>query len=724
MTAYSSFLGFMINVRFGSDSAISATARQLLDQTALADPSMLTQLAQCAADVAGGQLQKGQTTLAELAQATPDSIDVAILQGEVALRMAKPEAATVAFERAIKIERSARTVFGLARAQDAHGKTKAAAENASVVLKLSKNHVGARLMLAREASKKDATLDQAIKLIEEVTKPGPAHSAASLREQVEALSLLGETLLKRSQASAAEKAFAEALSLSPQAHSALIGTGELFFRAGRFSEALARFQAARNLDNKNIPANVGLAKTLIALERPREAKSLLLRRASVGTSGPLLRYWIGRTEAALGDREAAEKSYRQSIADAAGSQDVILPYVALAKLIAADGHQKEAHKLLMEASKKLPKSAALHHAKGDVALHAGRLDDADVEYRQALALDPKNLASRFNLGVVQRRKRNFKKAEQIFDAVAKIDGEYPGLALERGLLFEETGEMSRALQAYADALAKAPKDIDLKLRVGSAQVIGGHARQAVPLLREVLKDRPQSAEVNHFLGRALLLMGGAANESLPYLKEAVRHDPNRAQYHLYIGWAANQAGQPVLAEKSLKRALELDQNLADAYWQRGVLLQKRGQTIDALEDVTIALEKRPSRYQAYATMALCHQDQADYVAAEKSWRRALAGNNTIAEWHFRLGKILFDRRVGMGGKNHIAESVALIEKDKDHAAPAWAWNAYLLLAESHRNSDKDKSIAAYHRFLKLSALDNAYRYEAKVAIKAMGGRVR
>ena len=42
---------------------------------------------------------------------------------------------------------------------------------------------------------------------------------------------------------------------------------------------------------------------------------------------------------------------------------------------------------------------------------------------------------------------------------------------------------------------------------------------------------------------------------------------------------------------ALRRALELDAELGDAYWQRGVLLQKQGASRDALADLKIALEK-------------------------------------------------------------------------------------------------------------------------------------
>ena len=61
----------------------------------------------------------------------------------------------------------------------------------------------------------------------------------------------------------------------------------------------------------------------------------------------------------------------------------------------------------------------------------------------------------------------------VFDEVGAVDKDYPGLALERGLLFESTGRSADALKAYEGALAKAPNDADLMLRVGCGNVAAG-----------------------------------------------------------------------------------------------------------------------------------------------------------------------------------------------------------------------------------------------------------
>ena len=272
---------------------------------------------------------------------------------------------------------------------------------------------------------------------------------------------------------------------------------------------------------------------------------------------------------------------------------------------------------------------------------------------------------------------------------------------------------------YADALRRAPNDVDLKLRVGSTQVMAGHAKQAEPILREVIKERSNSAEANHFLGRALLVKGTNLSEAMRFLERAVDIDSHRAEYFLYVGWGANEAGQPARAAEALGRALELDKDLGDAYWQRGVLHQKRGATVDALADLLKALEKRPSRYQAYATMALCYQDQSNWAEAEQAWRKAIAADDTVSEWHYRLGKIYWNRGNRPGAATELERALVLAE-GPDKTQPVWIYDAHFLLAEALRGTNKDKAIQHYRRFLETAPIDHPYRRDAENALASLG----
>jgi tetratricopeptide (TPR) repeat protein len=138
-----------------------------------------------------------------------------------------------------------------------------------------------------------------------------------------------------------------------------------------------------------------------------------------------------------------------------GKPDAIDAYVSLSQLLASQGRPADAQTKLAEAKKTLPPSATIFRAIADVDLGAGRYDTAREGYEAALKVDPEDLASRFKLGVTLRRMNKFDLAQPSSTSGCARQ-EYPGLALERGLLYEANNRAREALEFYQQALAKAP----------------------------------------------------------------------------------------------------------------------------------------------------------------------------------------------------------------------------------------------------------------------------
>ncbi len=241
------------------------------------------------------------------------------------------------------------------------------------------------------------------------------------------------------------------------------------------------------------------------------------------------------------------------------------------------------------------------------------------------------------------------------------------------------------------------------------------------MLRKVLEKRGSSAEANHYLGRALFAREGSTNEAMRYLKHAVELDPNRAEYHLYVGWAANDANpaQLGLAQDEIQKALDLDKLLADAYWQRGVLERKRLAVEDALKDLRHALELRPSRIDAYATMAECYADKNDPQNALVNWQKAIAGNAHKPYWHYRYGKLLLER--GSAGEAAPHLSSAVDDALKLEIKPPWLAPAEFSAGEAlNRIGKRVDSIAMYRRFLEIASTNDPDRRDAIRALANMG----
>lgn len=710
--AYSAFAGYLQELRFGSDPAVHARAKGLLVELGDARDVPYEPLASAARDALDGQLARAEERARALSRDNANDPDALSLLGEIELRSATPANARVTFQALDKLESSARASFGAARAALAAGDTAAAAAAAKETLTRSPGHVGAQILTARIGARSRATEPASLSELEALLK-APAN--ASPEELVAAETLLGDIHLGRSHVALAEAAYTRALKIAPSSAPALRGLGEAQFRSGRFSEAVARFEASLQADPDDLGAQIGVAKSKLSLDRIEDALKALRELAKKEPKSAAVAYWLGRALEASGDKDRASATYHVAIEKAAVSPELVDVYVALAILQNERGQAEQAQKTLAEAKKKLPESAALHRALGDLAVLQARYPDAVQEFRRALELDAEDLAARFRLGVALRRSQSYPAATEVLDQVAKVDPEHPGLALERGLIFEATGHGPEALKAYEAALAKAPTDPELMLRAGCGSVSAGQAERGEELLRKVLALRPNSAEVNHCLGRGLLLRDKVA-DAQRLLDRAVEIDPNRAEYHLYSGWAANEASNAPKAERELAKALELDGSLADAYWQRGVLRARQGAVRDAVLDLAKALSLNPARSEARAALADAYYDLGRERDALVEWERAVKEQPENAVWRFRYGKLLVTNQMNDAGREHLAKAIAWGEKAE--AAPRWLWEAHHFMARAL--AGRPEAAVHWEHFLRLGPKDSPYRAEAKQALVKLG----
>lgn len=714
LAAYSAVVGLTRELRFGPDPEGHARAVVALDEIGDAGDVRFLPLALSARSAIDGQLARARKDLLSILKGSPKDIDALVIRAEVELRARDAAAARTAWEQVSELEDSARAAFGLARAEYAAHDQEKADQHAEETLKKNPEHVGARLLRARIASEERAREADAITWLTSVVADA---RRASPQELVSAHTLLGDIHLERSRISKAEDAYIKALKIDPKAARALTGLGDTLYRAGRFSEAQARFEAGVQADPDDLTAKVGVARSKLMLERVEEARTSLAKLKGAHPDSVLVAYWYGRSLEALGSREEAEKAY-QSVLEKGKPTDPLLVdvYVGLAMLQNQQGQADKAEKTLARAREKLPESATIHRALGEVATAQGRYAEARTELERALSLDAEDLGARFHLAVALRRDDKLDDARRVFDQVAKVDPEYPGLALERGMLYEASGHTQEALRAYEGALAKAPEDPDLMLRVGCGYAVAGRTKEAEQLLKKVLATRPTSAETHHCLGRALLMEGSRLADALRILERAADLDPHRAEYHLYAGWAANEAGNVAKAERSLQKALELDQGLADAYWQRGVLRERQGAVRDAVADLKKALELRPSRHEAHAALADAYYDLGREPEALSEWKLAVSAFPDNGTWHFRYGKLLAANHMNDAAEHELSRALDLAEKTAE--PERWLWEAHHLLARAI--GLRAQAVPHWEAFLKLGPHESPYRAEAKAALDKLG----
>ncbi len=725
LSTYAAFTTFSYEARFGADPQRDSRAKSYLNEVKDEADVKYLGAALAAQDAAAGNWDKAAKGLDGAAKrdvGDPIQRDIAELRGFVALKLHDYPGAKTSFEAALKLAPTARAHFGLASALYALKDKSSSKKELDAVLAATPNHPGAlvaQAILAYELhDEKGAMADLGIVI------DGAGKALASPEEYADALAVRGTIQAQRGRGGEARASFEAAITSDPNNRHALFGLGQVYFEEGRYTEALTRLDTAL-AKNPNDDAVIALdAMVKLKLERLKEAKDQIVAARVQQPKSLILAATLGLVEMALGNKAEAEKALAAAVdlvTESDGNAGV-QAYIAYALFLAADGRAKDADAKLDDMKLKLPDSVEMQRMLGTYDATQGRFDGAVVHFRNAIELDPQDTSTRFQLAVTLRRMRRMEDASTEFDKVLAADKDYPGLALERGILYEESGEVEKALEQFKNALAKAPEDLDLTLRVGAAYVAIGRPDDALPMLRKVLEKRPQSAEANHYLGRALLAKGGAnMQEATRYLKHAVELDPNRAEYHLYLAWAANESNpvQLGLAEDEVTKALLIDKLLADGYWQRAVTERKKGAVEDALKDLKRALELKPGRIEAHATMAECFEDKNDEASALAEWQKAISANDRVPYWRYRYGKLLFQHGNAAEASKHLV--YAATEGEKGESRVPWLANAQFYAAESlRRGGRRDDAITYYEKFLSIAPTSSPDRRDAIVALSQLG----
>ncbi len=347
LSAYAAFLDFATGARFGADPARAPRAKQALQELLPPSPPAQYLDAAMAAQAAdAGDVDRARKELDAAASRYPGDpiqVEIALLRGNLELAAGDPTAAVAAFTRALELSgkgpvgaADVRPHFGLARAYDQLGNAQGAKKEIDLTLAASPGHPGALVLRAHRKSASVDPADAARDLAAVIDGPAKAH--ASPLELSAAYAAKAWVSLEHGGASEARDAFEQAIKLDPRSVDALNGEGRLLMNEGRYTEALARFDTAMQVDGSSPDTIANDAEAKLALERLADAKQQLVAARERFPKSLSVMLLLAKVEQHLGNNDAAEAVLRSALAFADPQRaDALLPYVAMSELLSARG---------------------------------------------------------------------------------------------------------------------------------------------------------------------------------------------------------------------------------------------------------------------------------------------------------------------------------------------------------------------------------------------------
>ncbi|MFH1189116.1 MAG: tetratricopeptide repeat protein [Candidatus Omnitrophota bacterium] len=193
----------------------------------------------------------------------------------------------------------------------------------------------------------------------------------------------------------------------------------------------------------------------------------------------------------------------------------------------------------------------------------------------------------------------------------------------RGVAYEERGDIDRAIADYDRAIELSPNYADAYNNRGNAYGEKGDFGRAIDEYNKAIKIDADSADAYNNRGNIYSRKGNYEQAIADYNK-AIEIKPDHAEAFNDRGVAFDKKGRFDLAATDLDRAILINPEYADAYNNRGNIFRKRGFPDRAIADYNRAIKIDPKYADAY-----CNRGNA--YAAKEDFDRAITDNGIAIE---------------------------------------------------------------------------------------------
>jgi predicted O-linked N-acetylglucosamine transferase (SPINDLY family) len=222
-----------------------------------------------------------------------------------------------------------------------------------------------------------------------------------------------------------------------------------------------------------------------------------------------------------------------------------------------------------------------HIKRGNAFLSDGDLSNAEICYRQALAIDPVHVAPYITLGYVLREQRRFDEASQILKQAVLLDPQKADGFYMLGTIAKEQGDVKSAIENFNKALAIKP-DFEV----------------VYTDLCLLLFQSSQIAAAKQLMNRGIAIY------------------PENADFHYYLGNLYSLESNHEAAVASYTAALSIQPAYPEVLGNLGDILKNQGQLDEAIASLRASLALKPDYVQAFSNMLLAMQYHSVYTSAE------------------------------------------------------------------------------------------------------------
>jgi len=222
-----------------------------------------------------------------------------------------------------------------------------------------------------------------------------------------------------------------------------------------------------------------------------------------------------------------------------------------------------------------------------VLCDAGRIEDAIVHGRNAVALKPSQPETHYNLGCALSKATRFQEAIIQYNQALTLRSEYRDALFNLGNALRALGKIKQAIEAYNHAILLNPSSPQAYNNLGASLADEGRYIEASDAFLHVLALGPSAVEPMINYGNALA-EAGKLNEALKQFKKTIDLFPRSSEAHNNYGMALSDADQSTAAIAEFKEAIRLNPSFLFAHSNLAKVLKEAGDIAGSLDEEAIA----------------------------------------------------------------------------------------------------------------------------------------
>ena len=236
---------------------------------------------------------------------------------------------------------------------------------------------------------------------------------------------------------------------------------------------------------------------------------------------------------------------------------------------------------------------------------AGRLTEAEAQYREILARDDRQPDAWHLLGTI---------AQQIGDSATAVD-------------------------LISHAIELAPQNASFHCNLGNALLGLGRVEDAEASYRQAISRKADFPLAHFNLGR-LLASTGRPNDAAASFHRAIQLQPDFADAHYNLALIHQNQRSWVAAISGYQRTLMVRSDHAEAWNNLGLVLKEQGSLSEAVQCYQRAIQVRPAYAEAFNNLGVAYRELRETQRALECYTRSLQLKSDHAAAFNNLGNLL------------------------------------------------------------------------------------